>query len=198
VLLEPGDADEARVLRVADAVEGADGAAHDEVGRDAPLGQRPQHADLDRAEVATTAEDESDRSGTSAHPIEEPRHRVAAYEMGDRYLLPRGTGGGAVLSIAAIAAGEIGGGNVSDNLNDDTVRNGLLVLMFVCGVALIIVLRTVAKQSTRFLLVGLLAGLGVLLYLQRERLDDCADQCTCRILGQDVDIDGAGALCPDN
>ena len=102
------------------------------------------------------------------------------------------------LMSAAHAAGEIGGGNVSDNLDGDTVKGALLSLMFVCGIAIILVLRTVKKQRTRFLLIGILFVLGVGLYVQRERLDDCADQCTCHILGQDVDVSGSGAFCPDN
>ena len=102
-----------------------------------------------------------------------------------------------VLMFAAIAA-QIGGGNVSDNLDGDTVKGALLSLMFVCGIAIILVLRTVKKQTTRFLLIGILLVLGVGLYIQRHRLDDCADQCTCRILGQDVDVSGSGAFCPDS
>lgn len=102
------------------------------------------------------------------------------------------------LTFAALAAGEIGGGNVSDTLDGDTVKAALLGLMFVCGIAIVLVLRTVQKQTTRFLLIGILAVLGIGLYLQRDRLDDCADQCTCRVLGQDVDVSGSGAVCPDD
>jgi hypothetical protein len=103
-----------------------------------------------------------------------------------------------VLTSAALAAGEIGGGNVSDRLDGDTVKAVLLGLIFVCGIAIVLVLRTVRKQSTRFLLIGVLFVLGVGLYFQRDRLDDCADQCTCRVLGQDVDVSGSGAFCPDD
>jgi len=103
-----------------------------------------------------------------------------------------------VLMSAARAAGEIGGGNVSDTLDGDTVKGALLGLMFVCGIAIVLVLRTVRKQSTRFVIVGILFVLGVGLFIQRTRLDDCADQCTCRVLGQDVDVSGSGAFCPDD
>jgi hypothetical protein len=99
---------------------------------------------------------------------------------------------------AAIAAGEIGGGNVSDRLDDGTVKAVLLGLMFVCGIASIVVLRTVAKVTTRVLLIAVLVGLGAVLYIQRDRLDDCADQCTCRVFMFDVDVSGAGAFCPDD
>jgi hypothetical protein len=102
-----------------------------------------------------------------------------------------------VLMSAAFAAGEIGGGNVSDSLDGDTVKGALLGLIFVCGIAIVLVLRTVKKQTTRFVLIGALALLGVGLYFQRTRLDDCADQCTCRVLGQDVDVSGPGAICPE-
>ena len=102
------------------------------------------------------------------------------------------------LLSAALAAGEIGGGNVSDSLDGDTVKGALLGLMFACGIAIVLVLRTVRKQTTRFVVIGILVVLGVGLYFQRDRLDDCADQCTCRVLGQDVDVSGSGAICPDD
>lgn len=103
------------------------------------------------------------------------------------------------LMSAAIAAGEIGGGhNVSDALDGDTVKAVLFALMAVCVIAIVLVLRTVRKQTTRFLLVGLLVVAGVGLYLQRRHLDDCADQCTCRLFGKDVDVSGNAAFCPDS
>jgi hypothetical protein len=100
-----------------------------------------------------------------------------------------------VLTSAALAAGEIGGGNVSDSLDGDTVKGALLGLIFVCGIAIVLVLRTVRKQTTRFVLIGVLALLGVGLYVQRAALNDCSDQCTCRVLGQDVSFSNPG--CPD-
>ena len=94
-----------------------------------------------------------------------------------------------VLMSAAFAAGEIGGGNVSDTLDGDKVKTALLLLIFVCIIAIVIVLRTVKKQTTRFVVIGVLAVLGVGLYIQRAKLNDCSDQCTCRVLGQDVAFD---------
>jgi hypothetical protein len=102
------------------------------------------------------------------------------------------------LMSAAIAAGEIGGGsNVSDDLDGDTVKAVLFALMAVCAIAVVLVLRTVRKQSVRFVLVGILVAAGVGLFIERRELDDCADQCSCRLFGKDVDVSGSGAFCAD-
>ena len=101
------------------------------------------------------------------------------------------------LMSAAIAAGEIGGGNVSDDLDGDTVKAILFALMAACGITVVLVLRTVRKQSVRFLLVGVLLAAGIGLYIERRQLDDCADQCTCRLFGKDVNVSGSGAFCAD-
>ena len=68
---EPLDDGERRVAGDQRAVEGADAGAEDEVGGDAALEERPQHADLDRAEDAAAAEHE--RGG---HRVDRPQCRT--------------------------------------------------------------------------------------------------------------------------
>src|SRR5690606_33558571 len=54
---ETPDAFEARRVSDDGAVQGPDRGAKDQIGRDAGLGQRAEHADLDGAPAAATAED---------------------------------------------------------------------------------------------------------------------------------------------
>jgi hypothetical protein len=46
-------------------------------------------------------------------------------------------------------------------------------------------------------IVGILLAAGIGLYIERRQLDDCADQCTCRLFGKDVNVNGSGAFCAD-
>jgi hypothetical protein len=62
-------------------VERANGCAHDQVGLDAGLRQRPEHADLVRAEEPSAAEHERRRHGSSlASPRGQPRRIVSPSE----------------------------------------------------------------------------------------------------------------------
>lgn len=83
-----------------------------------------------------------------------------------------------------------------DRLDADTAETVLLVLAGVCVIGMLVVLRTVQKMATRMALLGLLLAVGVTMYLQRENLEDCAGQCTCRIFAQDIDMPEVGQRCP--
>ena len=69
---EPLDHGERRVPGDQGAVERADAGAEDEVGGDAALEERAQHADLDRAEGAPAAEDERGRHRGQRLPAADP------------------------------------------------------------------------------------------------------------------------------
>ena len=92
-------------------------------------------------------------------------------------------------------------GILPDNLEKYQVETAIIVLLVVCGVAMVVVLRTVAKASTRVALLGLLFLIGVGLWWQREELEDCQGQCTCRVFAQDVRmpdaVTGGEFTCPD-
>ena len=68
-VLDPGGP---RVRRDRDAVDGADRGADDQVRHDRRLDERPQHADLGRAQLAAPAEHERH---TVAHPGDGPTRR---------------------------------------------------------------------------------------------------------------------------
>lgn len=83
-----------------------------------------------------------------------------------------------------------------DTVEKDQVELVIVGLLVVCALGMVLVLRTVQKAATRLLLVGLLFVVGIGLWLQREELEDCRGQCTCRVFGQDVQMPDASALCP--
>ncbi len=91
--------------------------------------------------------------------------------------------------IAVLAA-------LPDGLNSDALQKIILGLLVVCGLGVILVLRTVQKMTTRVLAILLPVAAGAALWIQRENLDDCRSQCTCRIFGQDVRVPDIASLNP--
>lgn len=81
-----------------------------------------------------------------------------------------------------------------DKLDRDTVEIAIIVLLVVCGIGMVLVLRTVQKMTTRLALLGVLFVVGVGLYLQREELEDCREQCTCQVFGLDIEVDEVRGL----
>jgi 2,3-bisphosphoglycerate-dependent phosphoglycerate mutase len=75
--LQAGHADQVGAGGERSAVERADRTADDQIGPDAGLHQRPQHPDLDGAQVAPAGHDEGDRPTTSAKAVDEGRHGAA-------------------------------------------------------------------------------------------------------------------------
>jgi hypothetical protein len=84
-----------------------------------------------------------------------------------------------------------------DAIDADRLEQVIVGVLVVCAIAAVFVLRTVRKAATRLLLLALLLAVGVGLWVQRDRLEDCRDQCTCHVFGQDVDMpDVPGLDCP--
>lgn len=81
-----------------------------------------------------------------------------------------------------------------DKLDRDTVETAIIVLLVVCGIGMVLVLRTVQKMTTRLALLGVLFVVGIGLYLQREELEDCREQCTCQVFGLDIEVDEVRGL----
>jgi hypothetical protein len=65
-------------------------------------------------------------------------------------------------------------------------------LALIAGVTLaavtVLVLRVVKDKITRGLIVVLLVGLGVLVYVNRDALETCAETCECEIADQDISV----------
>ena len=89
--------------------------------------------------------------------------------------------------------------DIQDRIKQDQAETAIIALLVVCGIAMIVVLRTVQKVATRLLVLGVLFVLGIGLWVQREELKDCEGQCTCRLFAQDIDMEEVpGISCPDN
>jgi hypothetical protein len=87
--------------------------------------------------------------------------------------------------------------SIPDAIDADRMEQLIIGLLVACAVAAVVVLRIVHKVVTRLLLLGLLFAVGVGLWLQREQLQDCSDQCSCQVFGQDVRVDDVPGLdCP--
>ena len=67
-------------------------------------------------------------------------------------------------------------------------ENLALIAGVVLVALLIVVLRVVKEKVTRGLLVALLLGVGVLVYVNRDALQACAETCECQIADQDIDV----------
>ena len=88
--------------------------------------------------------------------------------------------------------------DIQDRLKSDQVETAIIALLVVCGIGMVVVLRTVQKAATRMLVLGVLFIVGIGLWIQREELRDCQGQCTCRLFAQDIDMTGTrGLRCPD-
>jgi hypothetical protein len=88
--------------------------------------------------------------------------------------------------------------DIQDRLKSDQVETAIIALLVVCGIAMVVVLRTVQKVATRTLILGVLFIVGIGLWVQREELRDCQGQCVCRLFAQDVNMtETPGLNCPD-
>ena len=88
--------------------------------------------------------------------------------------------------------------DLPERVKSDQVETAIIALLVVCGIAMVVVLRTVQKVATRLLMLGLLFLVGIGLWVQREQLRDCQGECTCRLFAQDIDMSEVpGLTCPD-
>ena len=88
--------------------------------------------------------------------------------------------------------------DIQERIKQDQAETAIIALLVVCGIAMVVVLRTVQKVATRMLVLGVLFVVGIGLWVQREELKDCQGQCTCRLFAQDIDMEEVpGLLCPD-
>lgn len=84
-----------------------------------------------------------------------------------------------------------------DSLDSETLQKIIFGMLIILGFAVIIVIRTFTKASSRFLALAVIAALAFGLWVQRDNLRECGGECTCRVFGQDIDVPNAGNLnCP--
>ena len=86
-------------------------------------------------------------------------------------------------------------GQELEGLDSDQAQTVLLGLLALCIVGLFVVIRTVQKATTRFVLAGLLVAVGAALWVQRANLQDCAGQCECRVFGRDIQVPDPDGVC---
>lgn len=73
-------------------------------------------------------------------------------------------------------------------LDPNTLRNiGIGALVVIVLVAFF-VLRFVQKMALRVVLLGLLAGIGVFVWWERDNLRQCVPTCSCSIAGYKVQV----------
>jgi hypothetical protein len=83
-----------------------------------------------------------------------------------------------------------------ETLDPDALRTIALVVLAVLVVAAFLVLRMIRKMVLRVVLLGLLAGLGVYVWYERDTLRGCVPDCACSVAGFDVHV--AGCPPPDS
>jgi hypothetical protein len=64
----------------------------------------------------------------------------------------------------------------------------ILVVIAVLLYLMYVVVRFVHRVVLKLVLFGLLAGVGLSLWVQRNDLEDCARTCECSLYGQDVEV----------
>lgn len=67
----------------------------------------------------------------------------------------------------------------------------------ICAIAIVFVIRQMRKVATRVVAVALLLAIGGFFVWQHQELQDCAGQCSCRLLGRDLAIRDENAFCPN-
>ena len=77
---------------------------------------------------------------------------------------------------------------VPEELDAETLRWIILVVLAGLVVGMYLVIRFVRKAATRVLILALIGVVGVALFVQRDSLADCVDTCACTLFGQDVEI----------
>ncbi len=75
-----------------------------------------------------------------------------------------------------------------DFLDADNLQWLILGVLALLALAMLMVVRFVQKLVMRILVLGILAGIGISLWVQRADLSECAETCECSLYGQDVAV----------
>jgi hypothetical protein len=74
------------------------------------------------------------------------------------------------------------------NLDPDALRTIGIAALVVLVLVAFLVLRFVQKMVLRVVLLGVLAGLGVFVWWQRDNLHQCVPTCSCSVAGYTVQV----------
>lgn len=75
-----------------------------------------------------------------------------------------------------------------DWLDPELLQWIILVVLAVMLYLMYVVVRFVQKAVLKLVLFGLLAGIGISLWVQRTDLENCARSCECSLYGQTVEV----------
>lgn len=73
-------------------------------------------------------------------------------------------------------------------LDAELLRQMSVGVLIALGVAALLVFRFVTKMVTRLIFLSVIAVLATGVWLQWENLQDCADDCSCELFGQEVHV----------
>lgn len=77
-----------------------------------------------------------------------------------------------------------------ESFDPNALRNVALVVLAALAVLAFLVVRMVQKMVVRVVVVGLLAGLAVYVWYERDELGECNETCACSVAGFDVQVPG--------
>ena len=72
--------------------------------------------------------------------------------------------------------------------NSDNLQWIALVVIAAMVVLMLLVLRFIQKLMLKGTLFAIFAVIGLIAWIERDDLKDCADTCKCRVVGFDVEI----------
>lgn len=73
-------------------------------------------------------------------------------------------------------------------LDDEALRQISVGVLIGLAVLALLVFRFFAKLVTRLVMLAVIAALAGAVWLQWEDLQQCADECSCTLFGQDVHV----------
>jgi hypothetical protein len=81
----------------------------------------------------------------------------------------------------------------SDRLQQASTAIPLVLL----GVGLLLILRLVKAVVMKVIWSALIIVLALLIWSQRTVLEECRQTCSCRVLGQDIEVSGSSICGPE-
>ncbi len=75
-------------------------------------------------------------------------------------------------------------------------ENSPILAVIVCAILGILVARLITRTVTRFLLLGIIALLGLFVVVERDNITECTQTCECRLAGIDTTVPACNAELP--
>jgi cobalamin biosynthesis protein CobD/CbiB len=75
-----------------------------------------------------------------------------------------------------------------ETFDPDTLRTAGVVALVVLVLVAFFVMRFIQKMVLRVIMLGVLVGLGVFVWFERDNLEECVPNCACDIAGFEVQV----------